>query len=220
MFHDDQTGLDLLSFGADVWNAGPSPLVVEGFRRSGAAIMDAYQVFYAAGRPAGAVRIGTIAYHAGGGHDHWHFRDFARYDLTDATRTRVQTSGKESWCLAPTDAIDLTVPGADWHAALLGLHTSCGGPSALWIRETLPVGWGDTYTQFLSGQAFDISAVPNGTYYIKVTVNPNGRLLETRRSNDVSYRRIVLGGDPGARTVTVPPYRGIDTEGAAGPPLG
>ena len=61
VFHDDQTGLDLLSFGADVWNAGPSPLVVEGFRRSGAAIMDAYQVFYTAGRPAGAVRIGTMA---------------------------------------------------------------------------------------------------------------------------------------------------------------
>jgi hypothetical protein len=35
-----------LNFAATVWNAGPSPLVVDGFRRDGEAVMDAYQYFY------------------------------------------------------------------------------------------------------------------------------------------------------------------------------
>jgi hypothetical protein len=77
----------------------------------------------------------------------------------------------------------------------------------------LPAGWGDTYGQFLAGQAFDITDLPNGTYYVKVVANPDGRLIERRSDNNVSFRRVILRGTAGARTVTVPPYRGIDTEG-------
>ena len=36
----------------------------------------------------------------------------------------------------------------------------------------MPVGWGDTYFQFVAGQAFDITSVPNGTYYIEVGAVP------------------------------------------------
>jgi len=35
-----------LAFSANVWNAGPSPLVVDGFRRPGTLLMDAYQYFF------------------------------------------------------------------------------------------------------------------------------------------------------------------------------
>ena len=76
----------------------------------------------------------------------------------------------------------------------------------------MPPGWGDTYVQSLPGQAFDVTNLPNGTYYIAVVANPLGALFERHRNNDVSYRRIVLGGSPGHRTVVVPPYQGIDTE--------
>ena len=36
----DEGGGQQLAFSATVWNAGPSPLVVEGFRRSGTNLMD------------------------------------------------------------------------------------------------------------------------------------------------------------------------------------
>ena len=52
----------------------------------------------------------------------------------------------------------------------------------------------------------------NGTYRIKITVNPNGNLHERTTSNNVSYRTVVLGGKGGKRTVTVPPIEGVDTE--------
>jgi Lysyl oxidase len=82
-------------------------------------------------------------------------------------------------------------------------------PGAIWIREQLPAGWGDTYTQEAAGQAFDITDVPNGSYKILVRVNPLGVLHETSTSDDVAIRRIRLSGRRGARQVAVLPWRGI-----------
>jgi hypothetical protein len=77
----------------------------------------------------------------------------------------------------------------------------------------MPVGWGDTYFQQIAGQSFDISKVPNGTYYIEVVANPLKLLHESDTSNDVSLRQVILGGRAGHRTVRVPAVNGIDPEG-------
>ena len=206
-----EEGRDYLNFAADVWNAGPGPLVVEGFRRPTEAVMDAHQFFYRDGEAVRSELVGEFRYHLGGGHDHWHFQDFARYVLTDETKTNVRRSGKMAFCLAPTDLIDTTVANADLRLAQTGF-TQCGGPEARWIREVLQTGWGDTYSQFKRGQAFDITDLPNGVYFVKVVANPDRNLIEGNVANNISYRRVRLGGFPGRRTVTVPPYRGIDTE--------
>ncbi|HXF36155.1 MAG TPA: lysyl oxidase family protein [Actinomycetota bacterium] len=205
-------GRDYLAFGSTEWNAGPSPLIVEGFRRQDEDVMDAYQYFTRGGEVLGKAPVGTLEYHAGGGHDHWHFRQFTEYSLLSGDREEVQVSGKQSWCLAPTDAIDLTAPNAEWNVDQ-GLWTACGGPSAIWVREVLQVGWGDTYFQSVRGQAFDITGIPNGRYFIRVEVNPLGTLYETTDRNNVALRRIRIKGQPGDRRVVVPPWRGIDTEG-------
>ena len=42
----DAPGKDYLAFSANVWNAGPAQLVVDGFRKPGNELMDAYQYFY------------------------------------------------------------------------------------------------------------------------------------------------------------------------------
>ncbi len=73
-----------------------------------------------------------------------------------------------------------------------------------------PAGWGDTYYQWLPGQSFDITNLPNGRYFVKVQVNKNGNLFEADTSNDVSYRRIFLRGRPGRRFVLVPAWHGLD----------
>ena len=209
-------GSDYLDFGATVWNAGPSPMVVEGFRRRGQPTMDAWQYFYRGGKAVGRVRAGSLEYDPRPGHEHWHFKQFAAYRLLDSSKHRVVLSQKEAFCLAPTDAINLAVPSANWNPGVIGLSTACGSATSIWTRETLPTGWGDTYFQGLPGQSFDITNLPNGTYYIQVQANPGGIIRERTRSNDSQLRRIILGGDPGARTVTVPPWRGIDTEGGGG----
>ena len=76
----------------------------------------------------------------------------------------------------------------------------------------MPVGWGDTYFQSVAGQSFDINSIPNGTYYIEIVANPEGVLHELSTANDFSYRKIILGGTRGHRTVRVPAVDGIDPE--------
>lgn len=199
---------DRISFGANVWNAGPAPLLVEGFRREDEDIMDAYQYFLDGEEVLGRTKVGLMEFHDSRGHNHWHFLQFARYSLWDASLEQQVVAKKQAFCLAPTDAIDLTVPGAEWKPGSTGLGTSCGGPSAVWIRETLQAGWGDTYYQ-VSGQSLDVTHVPNGLYYIAVEANPAGLLHESDMSNNVELRKIRLGGTPGNRTVDVKPWHGI-----------
>ncbi|WP_330466859.1 lysyl oxidase family protein [Streptomyces longwoodensis] len=207
----DVPGKDYLAFSANVWNAGPAPLVVDGFRKPGADLMDAYQYFYDAhGKQVGYAPTGTMEWDPRIGHEHWHFTDFASYRLLSADRTRQVRSGKEAFCLANTDAIDYTVRNANWHPYNTDLSTACGQQNSISVREVLDVGSGDTYTQYRPGQSFDISDLPNGTYYIEVKANPAHRLQETDLKNNVSLRKVVLGGTPGARTVQVPPYDLVD----------
>jgi hypothetical protein len=210
--HNARRGIDRLNFFANEWNAGPAPLVIEGFRRNNRPLMDSYQVLYDGDEPAEWREVGTMEYHEAPQHDHWHFLDFAAYDLVDADGKRVARSGKQSWCVVPTDPIDLTVEGAEWLPGETGLASACGGPEAMWIRQILPVGWGDTYSQFQT-QAINITEVPNGTYWVRIIVNPDGNIHEVTDDNNVSLRRVILGGEPGARTVRVPPIGVIDTDG-------
>lgn len=194
-----------LRFGATVWNAGPSPMVVDGYRSgTDADHMDAYQYFYDAdGNETGHQLVGEMHWHAAN-HNHWHFEDFARYRLLDADRALAVKSGKQSFCLAPTDAVDLTVPRADWQQEVTDLGSACGGHDALAVREALPAGWGDTYFQYRAGQAFNIRNVPDGIYFISVEANPLGSLYETDTANNTSVRKIRLSTtDAGQRRVKV-----------------
>jgi hypothetical protein len=201
---------DLLTFASTPWNRGPGVFAVEGFRRPNRDAMDAYQYLYdAAGKVQGRVPIGDMVYHAGGGHDHWHFLQFARFDLLDRDRNRVVKSQKQGFCIVPTDAVDLTRRGAVLRPWNSGGGSSCGGQTSLWVREVLPAGWGDTYFN-VEGQAFDITRVPNGRYLVRVRVDPERRLAQQSTSNDVAFRKIKLGGSRGARTVEVSPWRGLD----------
>ena len=203
---------DYLSFNSTEWNAGAGTMVVEGFRGTDDPTMDAFQYFLVDGRPVGRAPIGELEFHAGGGHNHWHFEQFTEYSLLDASRTQVEVSEKQSWCLVDTDAIDLTLPNANLQGYGQELETSCGGPGALWIREVLDVGWGDTYGQYVAGQAFDITNLPNGRYFVRVHVNPLGAMYESSTANNIEDRLIRLRGTPGHRRVIVSPWHGIDTE--------
>ncbi|MEU6059441.1 lysyl oxidase family protein [Streptomyces sp. NPDC047097] len=203
----DVPNKDYLAFSANVWNAGPAQLVVDGFRTPGKAKMDAFQYFYdAKGKQVGYTPTGTMEWDPRPGHVHWHFTDFASYRLLKADQKEAVRSGKEAFCLANTDAVDYTVKGANWHPYNTDLSTACGQENSISVREVLDVGSGDTYTQDLPGQSFDITTLPNGTYYIQVLANPEKRLKETNLNNNSALRKVVLGGKPGKRTVTVPAH--------------
>lgn len=209
---NNQPGKDVLDFGATVWIGGHSRLDVQGFRSDGSPVMKAYQYFWKHGRIVGRARAGTMGFDTKRGHDHWHFEQFAQYRLLNASKSLVLRSRKVGFCIAPTDGVNLLLPHAVWQPTFTGFGGACGSPSALSVQEEMPLGWGDTYEQYLPGQAFDITKLPNGTYYIEIIANPNKVLHESNTANDVSLRKVILGGTPGHRTVKVPAFHGIDPE--------
>ncbi len=198
-------GGNYLAFSANVWNAGDSPLVVDGFRdNTSQELMTAYQYFVDEdGNQTGYQEVGTLLWHDADSHHHWHFTDFARYRLLNEDMTEAVRSKKESFCLANTDAVDYTVPGADWTPEGTDLHTSCGYEDSLSLREVLSSGSGDTYSQWRAGQSFKLKGLPNGVYWIAVEANPDGNLVEHDLTNNVAVRKVVIGGTDGARTVRV-----------------
>ncbi|MFI1869754.1 lysyl oxidase family protein [Streptomyces jumonjinensis] len=205
----EPAGRDHLAFASTTWNAGPAPLVVDGFRKPGKGLMDAYQYFYdAQGEQIGYAPSGTMEWDPRDDHMHWHFTDFAAYQLLKADKKEVVRSDKEAFCLASNAAVDYTVQDANWHPTSTDLSTACasGEPEALSVRQALEIGSGDTYPSAFAGQSFDITDVPNGTYWIKVVANPQKRLHETSLDNNTALRKVVLGGEPGARTVQVPAH--------------
>jgi hypothetical protein len=208
-----QTGHDLLDFGATVWVGGDAPLDVEGFHVAGSSLMAAYQYFWRDGKVIGQARVGTMGYYPQPGYENWHFQQFAQYQLLGANKKLVVRSHKLGFCIAPTDGIDMLIPGSTWLPPLVGLAGQCGTPGALWVQEYLPVGWGDTYDQSKPGQAFDITSLPNGVYYIEIIANPQHKLYELSAVGNISLRKVILGGTKGHRTVRVPAWNRIDPEG-------
>jgi hypothetical protein len=200
-----------LNFGATVWNAGPSPLVVDGFRIRGTAEMEAFQYFYDNdGNEVGSVPAGRLQWDPREGHTHWHFKDFASYRLLDSTKKLTKRSGKEAFCLAPTDPVDLNTENANMKPASTDLSTACGSEGALSIREVLDTGWGDTYGQTLPGQSFNVTNLANGIYFIEVLANPDQKLIESNVKNNTALRKVKLGGKVGGkRTLKVYDYAGI-----------
>ncbi len=203
---------DQLNFSATVSNSGNAPLDVQGFRSHGSPIMAAYQYFWDNGHVIGRAPVGTMGFDTEHGHYHWHFQQFASYSLLTSARKLAAPSHKLGFCIAPTDPVDLLQPNAVWQPSSVGLGGQCGLPTALWVREMLPVGWGDTYVQYVAGQSFDITSLPNGTYYIEITANPQHLLHETDTRNDISLRKVILSGTPGHREVRVPALDGIDVK--------
>src|SRR6185437_1331088 len=210
--HVRKSKQDFLNFGATVWVGGNSPLDVEGFRQPGSPTMKAYQYYWRGGRIVGRTPAGTMGFDNKNGHNHWHFEQFAKYVLLNANKTVAVRSEKVGFCIAPTDPVNMTMPGATWQPSSIGLGGQCGLPTAMWVQEYMPMGWGDTYDQFKAGQAFNITHLPDGTYYIEIIANPEHRLHEVTQANDVSLRKVIISGPAGHRHVSVPAWHGIDPE--------
>jgi hypothetical protein len=204
-------GPDLLRFNSTLANLGRGRIQIEGFRESASDHeMLAYQVLFRDGVPAGRRPAGVLEHESE--HTHWHFAYLARYRLIDAQGRPVAESGKVGFCMANVHQINAGLPGfvvPDF----LGF-IGCGNGLSRSVRMWMDPGWGDEYDQITPGQALDITGVPNGRYRIQILADPDRKLLEASRANNESLRTIVLGGVPGARTVTVPPIDGVDTEAA------
>jgi Lysyl oxidase len=120
-------------------------------------------------------------------HDHWHFEDFARYDLSTLQGDLVASTTKVSFCVTDSFRKFGTLPGSPESR----YYSVCNQEATM----GLSIGWTDLYFASLPGQSIVIDGVPDGTYCLSSTADPHDRLRETNESNNRYGMGVSLSGD-------------------------
>jgi hypothetical protein len=104
-------------------------------------------------------------------HGHYHFSGYALYELLTLSGARVVSGRKQAFCLLDSSPY---LPNA--------------GPSHGYncFYQGITAGWQDVYTKSLDCQWLDVTDVPGGDYLLRVTINPEARLVESDYSNNVA----------------------------------
>jgi Lysyl oxidase len=168
------------------------------------------------GNPQDHIDAGDGLFEFAACHQHYHFRNYAKYELIDPVGGRVWRAAKRGFCMLDTD------PNPAWMGGAPTAHfyRSCGSTSSPG-NQGISVGWTDTYRFFLGGQYFVLDGgdgqpvVPPGRYVIRITANPPFRphgdepcpfldthdmchmLPESNYDNNVGQAEIVIPDHPG-----------------------
>jgi len=182
-----EAGQKLLRFTTLGWNSGAGPLeVVPGDVDPGTGKQKVYQRVYDDSGSYTDYIAGFMDWHQA--HNHFHFNDYARYTLRPATSNgqSERYGAKLTFCLMDTNRIDHRLPGAPKRAQ----YTTCGLD-----RQGISVGWGDAYRYYLAGQSIDVTGLPDGEYDLFITLDPQGKIIETSDDDNTSVTRVRITGD-------------------------
>jgi hypothetical protein len=106
-------------------------------------------------------------------HQHFHFRNYAIYELIDPRTGKVWKAAKRGFCMLDTDPN----PAYMGEAPRNPQFRNCGNLT-ISGNQGISHGWTDTYRFFLGGQFFVLDGgdgqpvVPPGDYIIRITANP------------------------------------------------
>lgn len=183
-----------------VWNNGQGPLELVGELNPITQQTQVRQrVHTENGEPQEYV-VGEFIWHPR--HDHWHFEQFAVYQLWSLSeygelQRVVASSTKLSYCLIDTDII-----ARSRLDDVRRRYYGCGRK-----LQGLSVGWGDRYESNLDGQSLEITHLSDGLYALTSTTNPNATLLEADYTNNTAVVYLRLAGN----SVTVLPSAAFET---------
>jgi len=112
-------------------------------------------------------------------HRHYHFSGYAEYALlmNNMERTLVITGRKQAFCLLDS------LPYTDDAGRSSGYNCRFQGITA---------GWADLYRKTLDCQWLDVTGVPPGNYLLRVTINPEHRLVESDDTNNVAIVPVTI----------------------------
>ncbi len=109
-------------------------------------------------------------FHFASCHGHYHFEEFASYDLLDGAGNHVAIGNKAGFCLVDHIAWSPTAnPQPKFDCDVQGIQS----------------GWADIYGAGLPGQYVDITGLPAGEYVLRIAVNYANLIRESNTNNNV-----------------------------------
>lgn len=157
--------------------------------------------------------VGRFAYSED--HLHFHLLDFALYELRallsgsqepDMSAAGLVAGGaKEGFCLQDTGRDPDAEPNLE-----RSLLYPVGNPlyAACTLRaQGISPGWTDTYHEGLFGQEIATEGVPDGTYALVVSVDPDEGLAEAPRDDNVAFTVVTLSASGSQVSCPLEPER-------------
>jgi len=125
-------------------------------------------------------------FHFASCHGHYHFEDFAIYDLLDGNGNSVASGHKVGFCLV------------DQHP-----FTDTANPQQKYDcnNQGIQPGWADVYAFDLPCQYIDITGLPSGDYVLRMEVNHMRLFMESNTDNNVILVAVSI---PGANCLDTP----------------
>jgi hypothetical protein len=115
----------------------------------------------------------------------------------------VAQGEKNGFCLIDSAQTDPQLAGSP----NVAMYKMCGAQV-----QGISVGWTDIYSSVLDGQSIDITGIPNGDYWLQVTVDPKNHIQEANESDNMTRIPITITSQPsyGFRVLAATPLDAID----------
>jgi hypothetical protein len=182
---DWSTGRIYVRFSNSILNRGPGPLELIGRPDPAAGVINVSQRIHTSqGTIIDEQDFGEFVFHLY--HNHWHLEEFANYEvwsLDDQGELDevVGIGNKVSYCVTDMSraAVDGLAPEAP---TTRRTYTNCWGE-----LQGLSANWVDIYTSNLYGQWVEITDLPDDTYALVATVDPENLILEQDEDNNAGW---------------------------------
>jgi hypothetical protein len=154
-------------------------------------------------------RTGCIIFHPA--HNHWHFEDFARYELLQIRpdgylkKTAVADADKVSFCMTDTSSLGEPILGTAPQRWYKAIPEGClQNEDETFDPMGISVGWYDLYGYTLAGQELVITDLPEGPYCLRIRLDPTDRLREIQEKDNGHRIRLKIDDEGVEVRATVP----------------
>lgn len=186
----DESGKQSVFFTATIANVGEGPFIVHAARGDERGGWRVSQRFLETdGSTSERVTPGTMVF-GGHGHNHWHVRLGATYQLRTPAGKLLRQYEKVGYCFFDQVPLEPRLPDAP--KAPVYPSSTCSGESRLELDMGLSPGWNDPYQWTLPDQRLDITGLPDGEYRLWAKADPGNWFRESDETNNVSWADIRL----------------------------
>ena len=178
-----------LWFSNIVINTGEGPLEMTGTYDEETGLIRATQRIYTGPDSFDEVTVGFFVYHDD--HDHWHFEDWVSneiftFDSDGQPERLVATSAKLSSCILDHSRLDEPPANSPESAVYADCYPDLQGLSS---------GWRDVYDADTPGQQIGMENLPDGRYLMRITADPENRIVEADEDNNTYSFYFEIEGD-------------------------